>query len=121
MALRAPQPDINAFSGPQYSGWRHWLAWAARKLGGLPEALTATMAWNPGSVAAGSFDAVNVLVSGAQMGDPVSVGFTDEEPGIFYVGTVRRAGVVTVTIGNLTATPFNMNAGTLTVIVWRVG
>jgi hypothetical protein len=119
MGTRAPQPDLNAFSESRYTSWRHWLSWAGKKLGMLPEALVATKAWNPGSAGAASFTWTTVEVPGARMGDPVSVGFTDDEEGVFYVGTVRRPGVVTVTLGNLNSGAYNMNPGTLTVIVWR--
>lgn len=121
MATRKPYPQLPPV-GPKADPLRHWLEWAARKLGLLPEALTATKEWNPGSVAHGSSASTTVEVIGARMGDPVSVGCTDQEPGVLFTGAVSDNDEVTVAMSNLAVAggAFNMDAATLTVIVWRV-
>lgn len=122
MAARKPAPDLNAFPEPRYAAWRHYLSWSSEKVGKLPEALTATKVWNPGNVAFGDSTSTTVNVPGARMGDPVSVGFTDQEPGVLFTGQVSADGVVTCVLSNMAVAggAFNMNEGTLTVIVWRV-
>jgi hypothetical protein len=102
---------------------RHWLSWLDDKSAKLPAALTATKAWNPGNVAFGASLSTTVSVPGARMGDPVVVGFTDEEAGILFTGQVKSPGVVRAVLTNASEAgiAFDMNAGTLTVVVFQVG
>lgn len=119
--MASRKPHLPKQFPPLLEPFRSWLAWAANKLGFLPEALIATADWNPGNVAFGASLSTTLRVPGAQMGDAVAVGFTDEEAGVLFTGQVRAPDVVRVVLTNISeaGTAFNMNAGTLTVIVWR--
>lgn len=119
---RAPKPDLNAFPEAKYTAWKHWLSWAAQKLGVLPSALpAATKVWDPGSLADGFAASTSVDVPNARVGDPVSVGFSSRvRAGMFLTGAVETDGVVWVTLGNLQAGTQDLGEGTLRVIVWRV-
>lgn len=121
MAARAPQPDLNAFPEPRYAGFRHWLAFAAARLGLLPRALTATKAWNPPNVADAASVSTTVSVPGARRGDAISVGFHAPLAGGMSVGgTMVEDNVVVVTLSNLSGSAQNYASHTLRVIVWRL-
>jgi hypothetical protein len=100
---------------------RHWLSFADDQLARLPNALVVKADWNPGNVAFGASASTTVRVPGARMGNPVSVGFSDEEAGVLFTGQVQEPDVVRVVLSNLSVagSAFDMNAGKLTVIVWR--
>lgn len=125
MAFRKPYPQLPSKLGQEWESVRGWLVYAARKLGFLPEALTATKLWNPGSLADGDATSTSVDVPGALPGDPVSVGLSSRvRAGMFLTGAVETesngVGVVWVTLGNLQAGTHDLGEGTLTVIVWKV-
>lgn len=120
MATRKPTPQLPPL-GQKQDPLRHWLEWAARKLGFLPEALTTTKVWNPGNIATGTYTYTFVDLPGARPGDPVSVGFSSARShGAFFHGQVFANDVVRVNLGNLFGGDVNELSGTLTVVVWRV-
>lgn len=80
---------------------------------------TGTLAWNPGSVADGAVDTTAVVtVTGAVVGNTVTVGFTPALPaGVILFGAVTAADTVTVTMYNRSGAPVDLN-GTLRVDTW---
>jgi len=73
-----------------------------------------TVTWNPSSVADGAVTSTTLTVTGASIGDQVSVGFEQAVPaGAFMVGSVTATNTVTVTLFNKTGAPLDLGSGTL--------
>lgn len=81
--------------------------------------LSATATWDPPSVAAGAQTTTTVAVSGAVLGDPVTVGFSLQLQTMQLTGYVSTAGTVTVVLQNGTAGAIDLGSGTLRVGVWQ--
>lgn len=85
---------------------------------GNPTTLTASIAWNPPMLAAGSEQLLNVPLSGAAMGDAVvAVSFSIDQQGTNLAGYVSAPGVVTVTHNNDTEVDLDLGPGTIRVWV----
>lgn len=83
--------------------------------------LSGTVSWNPGTVNAGVTTTTDVTVTGAAVGDPVTVGLTTlDEAGWMFSGQVRTANIVTVTLTNTTGGNITVpNGGTLRASVMK--
>lgn len=79
-----------------------------------------TETWNPASIAAGSYEAQDVTVPGAAVGDYVlathSAILTDD---LMISGHVSAADTVTAILFNPTSSPVNIGSGTLGVLVFK--
>lgn len=86
----------------------------------IQETLTATVSWNPPSIADGARTNTTVTVTGASIGDLVEVGFTTALPdGATLTSSVTAADTVTVTLFNETGSPLDLASGTLRATVWK--
>lgn len=81
--------------------------------------LTASITYNPPSLAAGEQTITTLNVTGAAMGDTVSAGFSQSLLGIQLTGYVSSAGVVTAVFRNGTIGAIDLASGTLRVDVWK--
>lgn len=73
-----------------------------------------TTTWDPASLTNGTSDSTTVTVTGAAMGDVVSVGFSQDIPaGVTISGNVSSSGTVRVTITNTSGGIVDLNSGTL--------
>lgn len=82
--------------------------------------LRGTVTWDPASIADGAITSTTVTVTGAAVGDTVSVGFSVAVPaGAVLAGAVTSANTVTATIFNKTGSPLDLGSGTLRADVWQ--
>lgn len=84
--------------------------------------LKATATWDPGSLATGVSDSVDVAVANANEGDACWVGFSCKSGGVAQSGIQLSAncytgGTVKVTVTNNSGSPINLDSKTLTVWV----
>lgn len=83
--------------------------------------LTGSKTWDPASVADGAQTNTTVTVTGAQLGDVVSVSFSlAVTAGAFMVGHVTAADTVTVTLFNKTGGALDLASGTLKAVITRI-
>lgn len=82
--------------------------------------LATTSTWTPGTVAAGSYVTTTVTVSGAVLGDHISVSFSISLALLQLTAYVSAANTVTVVLGNLTGAGVSLGEGDLSVLVFRV-
>lgn len=69
--------------------------------------------WDPGSIAAGSYEAKVVTVTGVRLGDFVSASFSLDVTDLMFDAQVTAADTVTVILFNPTAGAINLGSGTL--------
>lgn len=81
--------------------------------------VTATRTWDPASLGAGAQLTDGVTVADAQVGDPVTAGFSQDLQGLQLTGYVSAADTVTVVLRNGTAGTVDLASGTLRVAVER--
>jgi hypothetical protein len=82
--------------------------------------LSNTATWNPGSLNDGQNTSTTVTVTGASVGDPVFVGFTQVVPGGMQLyGIVTSADTVTVVLRNIDAGTTDLASGTVRASVWK--
>ncbi|MEZ4530554.1 MAG: hypothetical protein R2855_05935 [Thermomicrobiales bacterium] len=82
--------------------------------------LSATTSWDPLSTASGTAASSTVTVTGAALGDVVSVGFSQALPdGVTISGSVSATNTVKVTLGNLSGSPVDLAPGTIRADVWQ--
>ncbi|HVF53270.1 MAG TPA: glycosyl hydrolase family 28-related protein [Actinomycetota bacterium] len=82
--------------------------------------LSGTTKWRPGTVANGTARTSQVAVAGAVAGDTVAIGFSQPiPPGVLISGAVSQAGVVGVTLLNMTGRSVVVRAGVLRADVWK--
>lgn len=82
--------------------------------------ITGTATWDPDNLLPNRYDTTTVTVTGAAVGDVVSVGFSTAVPaGVLLIPAVTAANTVTVTLLNLTAAAVNLASGTLRASVWQ--
>lgn len=74
--------------------------------------------WNPGAIASGSFEAKDVTVSGAALGDYAIASFSLDIVDLQLSASVTSANTVTCTLYNLTGASVNLDSGTLKVLVF---
>ena len=79
------------------------------------KAVTAT--WNPGSIASGAEETVDITVSGATLGDYVLVSFTLDILDLTLTAQVTATSTVTAQLSNLTGGAINLASGTVSVSV----
>jgi hypothetical protein len=80
------------------------------------EARVGTKTWDPANVADGAFTSTTVTVTGAAVGDVVSVGFSVAVPaGAILSGAITAADTATVTLFNKTGGAVDLASGTLKV------
>lgn len=79
-----------------------------------------TVTWNPASIAAGSYEALDVAVPGAAIGDVVMAShaamLTDS---LQLTAHVSEADVVHAVLFNPTASPINIASGDLSLLVFK--
>lgn len=81
--------------------------------------ITATKTWDPASVAPAGFTSTTVTATGAVVGNPVTVGFSQPlDAGVTLTASVTAADTVTVTLVNNTLGAEDLASGTLRVDVW---
>jgi len=81
--------------------------------------LSGTATWNPANVAGGGYTSTTLTVTGAAVGNTVTVGFSIAVPaGCLLIGAVTSANTVTVTLLNMTASAVDLGSGTLRADVW---
>ncbi len=82
--------------------------------------LSGTATWDPASTADGAMTSTTVTITGAAVGDTVSVGFSVAVPaGALLTGAVTATNTVTVTLFNKTGAPLDLASGTLRADVWQ--
>lgn len=79
--------------------------------------LTASITYDPPSVAAGASTFTDITVTGAAIGDIVDASFSLDNAGVIFRGYVRVAGSVRVYLTNLTGGAVDLASGTLRVNV----
>jgi hypothetical protein len=94
-------------------------AHAPAALWGLPalpfgvRELSAELAWDPPSIAAGGSAQVNVPLAGARPGDFAAASFSLATSGLVFLAQVGAADIVTVTAWNRSAIAIDLGAGTV--------
>ena len=82
--------------------------------------LSGTVTWDPPSISNNTSTSTTVTVTGAHIGDTVTVGFSQAVPAnALLVGAVTAADTVTVTLYNNAAGTIDLNSGTLRADVWQ--
>jgi hypothetical protein len=81
--------------------------------------LSATVAWDPPSIAAGASATTTITVTGAALGDTVAVGFTSLVTGWTITGLVTATNTVEVRITNNTVGAVDLASGSLRADVWQ--
>jgi hypothetical protein len=103
----------NTFTGNDMSGCStpYSLSGTGRIVNG---ALSGSATWNPADLADGAQLTTTVTVTGAALGEPVSLGFSLSLQGMQLTGYVSAADTVTVVLRNGTGGAINLASGTLT-------
>jgi hypothetical protein len=82
--------------------------------------LSATVGWDPPSLAAAAQTTVSLGVTGAALGDTVAVGFTQVLSGMILTGQIIAADTGMAVLYNGTGTAgLNVNSGMLRMDVWK--
>ena len=76
--------------------------------------------WNPGSIAVGSFEAKDVTVTGAALGDYAIASFSLDVTDLQMSCNVTAANTVTVVLTNNTAAAVNLASGTVRALAFNV-
>lgn len=76
---------------------------------------TALAAWTPAEIANGSFEAKNITVTGAELGDFVLVSYDQDVSAFFMSAAVTATNVVTVTLHNFSGGALTPTAGNVRV------
>ena len=80
--------------------------------------LSASAAWDPPRLDPGTQVTTTLALSGASVGDPVSVGFSQDLQAMQLTGYVSSRGTVTVVLRNGTSAPIDLASGTLRADAW---
>lgn len=83
----------------------------------FPPALTSSATYNPGAITNATQVTTTITVSGAVLGNYVTVGFTNNISGIILTAYVSAANTITVVFRNDTGGTVTLGSGTLTVWV----
>jgi len=75
--------------------------------------LTGSIAWNPGAIADHSFEAKDITVTGAILGDWALTSFSLDVGDLALDGQVTAADTVTAVLMNNTSGEINLAAGTV--------
>ncbi len=78
-----------------------------------------TTTWDPGSIGAGDFEAKEITVTGAALGDFVMESFSLDVQDLDLNAEVTATNTVTATFYNLTGSGVNLGSGTLSVLVFK--
>lgn len=78
-----------------------------------------TATWDPGSIAAAASATTTVTVTGAVVGDEVTVGFSNSLQGMILSGYVSASGTVTCVLFNATVGALDLASGTVSASVWQ--
>lgn len=81
--------------------------------------MEASAAWNPGSVANGAEEAVDVTLRGAQPGDYALGSFSSDVADLVLDAQVTAANTVTCVLANNTGAAVDLGAGTVHVRVMK--
>jgi hypothetical protein len=85
-----------------------------KSVGLIAAAYTGTATWDPASTADGAMTSTTVTVTGATVGDTVTVGFSNAVPaGAILAGSVTAADTVTVTLFNKSGGVLDLASGTV--------
>jgi hypothetical protein len=88
--------------------------------GGRTGRIAGSVIWDPGSIADQATTNTTVTVTGASVGDPVSVGFSQAVPAnVLLAGNVTATNTVTVMLHNESGGPVDLGSGVLRAIVWK--
>ena len=79
----------------------------------------ATATWNPGSIAVGFFEAKDVTVSGAALGDFAIASFSLDVQDLILTVNVTATNTATAILANNTAAAVDLGSGTLAVLVLK--
>lgn len=79
--------------------------------------LSNSATWNPGNIASGSFEAKEVTVTGAALGDYARASFSLDVQDLIMTANVTAANTVTAILANNTAGAVNLAEGTIYVEV----
>lgn len=79
--------------------------------------MSASATWNPGSIADGDEEAVNVTVPGAALGDFAFASFSVDVADLVLDANVTAANTVTAVLANNTGGAVDLASGTLRVKV----
>ena len=77
--------------------------------------------WNPGSIANGSFEAKDVTVTGAALGDYAIASFSLDVQDLAISWSVTAANTVTVVLTNNTGAAVNLASGTVKALAFSTG
>jgi hypothetical protein len=111
-------PDLTNISPLTSSGMLAGAGTTTVKWSGAPR--TGSKTWDPASVADGAMTSTTLTVTGAAVGEAVSVGFSTAVPaGAILSGSVTATDTVTVTLFNKTGGAMDLASGTLRAAVLR--
>ena len=79
--------------------------------------LNGSATWDPGSIADGSFEANDITVTGAALGDFAVASFSLDVEDLIINAAVTAADTVTVQLSNQTGGPVDLASGTVKVKV----
>lgn len=79
--------------------------------------LSGSSAWDPGAIADGDEEALDIAVAGAALGDFVLVSFSLDVADLVLTAQVTASGVVTAQLANNTGGAVDLGAGTVYVRV----
>ena len=85
--------------------------------GSSQQALTGSATYDPPSIASGAQSTTTVTVTGAAVGDHVTMTFSQSLGGLVLTGYVSAANTVTAVFANLTGGAVDLASGTLTATV----
>lgn len=86
-------------------------------LNGFASAISASKAWDAGSIADGDEEALEVTVTGAALGDFVLSSFSIDITDLVLAGAVTAADTVTLILANNTGGAIDLGAATANVLV----
>ena len=76
--------------------------------------------WDPGSIANGSFEAKDITVTGAALGDYAIASFSLDVTDLQMSANVTAANTVTVVLTNNTGSAVNLASGTVRALAFNV-
>lgn len=79
-----------------------------------------TVAFAPGTIAAGTTDTAVVTIAGAKLGDPVIASMSTNAAGLAVSAIVTGANTATVYFTNITGSPVTLSSGTVKAAILRI-
>jgi phage head maturation protease len=100
-------------------GWERWLQLVKLGLSGWRKSVTATLAHDFASIAAGALASTTLTVKGVRQGDGVDIHPYSATAGIVYYGIVTANDTVTIYAQNVTAGAVDPASTTFRVIAFQ--